>query len=78
MVLVAVTSRVPQILDELDYRIIESDFKTGKLYKDSAVKLGKVFTIENSLILRKVCDLRSQTMGEILDRLEGVYRERAV
>ncbi|KAF5416502.1 MAG: hypothetical protein C5S48_02690 [Candidatus Methanogaster sp.] len=78
VVLVAVTSRVPHILDELDYRITESDFKTGKLYKDSVVKLGKVFTIENSLIHRKVCGLRSQTMEEILDRLDGVYREHVV
>jgi len=74
VVLVAVTSRVPLILDELDYMIAESDFKTGKLYKDSVVKLGKVFTIENSLIIRKACDLHRQTMEEILDRLEGVYR----
>ena len=78
VILVAVTSRVPHILDELDYRITESNFKTGKLYKDSVVKLGKVFTIENGLIRRKVCGLRSQTMEEILDRLDGVYRERAV
>ena len=78
VVLVAVTSRVPLILDELDYRIAESDFKTGKLYKDSVVKLGKVFTIENSLIIRKACDLHRQTMEEILDRLEGVYRGWAV
>ncbi|NIA12015.1 MAG: type II toxin-antitoxin system PemK/MazF family toxin [Nitrospiraceae bacterium] len=78
VVLVAVSSRVPLILDKLDYRITESDFKTGKLYKDSVVKLGKVFTIENSLILRKVCDVRSPIMEEILDRLNNVYRERVV
>ena len=78
VVLVAVTSRVPLILDELDYRITESDFKTGKLYKDSVVKLGKVFTIENSLIIRKVCDVRGQTMAGILDRLNNVYREHAI
>ena len=78
VVLVAVTSRVPLILDELDYRITESDFKTGKLYKDSVVKLGKLFTIENSRVIRKVCDVRGPIMEEILDRLEGVYRERAV
>ena len=78
VVLVAVTSRVPLILDELDYRIIESDFKTGKLYKDSIVKLGKMFTIENSLILKNICDVRSQTMDKMLDRLNNVYRERAI
>lgn len=78
VVLVAITSCVPHILDELDYMITENDFKTGKLYKDSVVKLGKVFTIENSLIRRKVCGLRSQTMEEVLDRLDGVYREYMV
>lgn len=78
VVLVAVTSRVPLILDELDYRITESDFKTGKLYKDSIVKLGKMFTIENSLILQKICDVRGQTMDKILDQLNNVYRERAM
>lgn len=78
VVLVAVTSRVPLILDELDYRITESDFKTGKLYKDSVVKLGKVFTIENSLILKKICDVRGQIMDLILDRLSNVYREHAM
>jgi len=78
VVLVAVTSHVPLIPDELDYRITESDFKTGKLYKDSIVKLGKVFTIENSLILKNICDVRGQTMDKMLDRLNNVYRERAI
>jgi len=78
VVLVAVTSRVPPILDELDYRITESDFKTGKLYKDSIVKLGKVFTIENGLILKKICDVYGQTMDMILDQLNIVYREHPI
>ncbi len=78
VVLVAVTSHVPLILDELDHRITERDFKTGKLYKDSIVKLGKVFTIENSLVLKKICDLHGQTIDKILDQLNNVYRERAI
>ena len=78
VVLVAVTSHVPLIPDELDYRITENDFKTGKLYKASVVKLGKMFTIENSLILKKICDVHGQTMDIILDRLNNVYRERAI
>ena len=75
VVLVAVTSHVPLMLDKLDYRITESDFKTGKLYKDSIVKLGKMFTIENGLILKEICDVCGQTMVTILDQLNIVYRE---
>jgi len=80
VVLVAVTSHVPLILDELDYRITETDFKTGKLYKDSIVKLGKVlvFTIESSLIIKRICDVRGQTMDKILEQLNSVYRKRAI
>ena len=78
VVLVAVTSHVPLILDELDYRITETDFMTGKLYKDSIVKLGKVFTIESSLIIKRICDVRGQTMDKILDQLNSVYRKRAI
>ena len=75
VVLVAVTSHVPPILDELDYRITETDFKTGKLYKDSIVKLGKVFTIENSLIIKKICDVHGRIMDKILDQMHNVYKE---
>ncbi|NQE04998.1 hypothetical protein C5S32_03910 [ANME-1 cluster archaeon GoMg1] len=78
VVLVAVTSHVPPILDELDYRITETDFKTGKLYKESIVKLGKVFTIESSLIIKRICDVRGQTMDKIRDQLNKVYRKRAI
>ena len=78
VVLVAVTSHVTLILDELDYKITESDFKTGKLYKDSIVKLGKIFTIENSLIIKKICDVRGRTMDKILDQMINVYRESAI
>jgi mRNA interferase MazF len=75
VVLVAVTSHVPLILDELDYKLTESDFKTDKLYKDSIVKLGKVFTIENSLIIKKICDVHSRIMDTILDQMHNVYKE---
>lgn len=75
VVLVAVTSHVPLTLDELEYKIIERDFKTGKLYKDSIAKLGKVFTIENRLIIKKICVLRAPIMDRILNQMNNVYRE---
>ncbi len=75
VVLVAVTSHVPLILDELDYKITESDFKTGKLYKDSIVKLGKVFTIENSLNIKKICGVHGRIMDKILDQMHNVYKD---
>ena len=81
VVLVAVTSHVPLILDELDYKITESDFTTGKLYKDSIVKLGKIFTIENSLIKKKISDVCGRTMDKILDQMIStlfIYRDSAI
>jgi len=75
VVLVAVTSHVLLILDELDYKITERDFKTGKLYKDSIVKLGKVFTIENSLIIKKICGVHGRIMDKILDQMHNVYKD---
>ena len=78
VILVAVTSHVPLIMDELDYKIIESDFKTGKLYKDSIVKLGKIFTIEKNIVIKKICDVHGRTIDKILDQMNIVYRKSII
>ena len=37
------------------------------IYRNGVVKLGKVFTIESSLIIKRISDVRDQTMDKIFD-----------
>jgi len=75
VVLAGITSHIPVTLQDLDYSISEFDFKTGQLYKKSIVKLGKLFTIESNLIIKKIADLQENILTEILNQLTKLFQE---
>ena len=71
LILVAVTSKFPPELSEIEIPLENVDLKEGILPKRSVVRLAKIFTMHSGLIKKKAGSLKDQKIQEILDRLIG-------
>ena len=69
LILVAVTSKFPPELSEIEIPLENVDLKEGILPKRSVVRLAKIFTMHSGLIKKKAGSLKDQKIQEILDRL---------
>jgi mRNA interferase MazF len=69
LILVAVTSKFPPELSEIEIPLEKADLKEGILPKRSLVRLAKIFTMHSGLIVKKAGSLKDQKIQEILDRL---------
>jgi len=69
LILVAVTSKFPSELSEIEIPLQKADLKEGMLPKRSIVRLSKIFTMHSGLIVKKAGSLKDQKIREILDRL---------
>ena len=69
LILVAVTSRFPSELSEIEVTLEKGDIKEEMLPKSSIVRLAKIFTMHSSLVVKKAGSLKEQKIDEILDRL---------
>jgi len=50
----------------------QRDLTEGTIYKNSFIKYGVVFTIEKSLILRKVAHLKKERLEEVLKAVKTI------
>ena len=57
LVVAAITSQIPDIFGEDEILLSDTDLRTAGLPKASIVKLGKIFTIHQGLIRKKLIDL---------------------
>lgn len=69
LILVAVTSKFPAALSEIEIPLEKADLKEGILPKRSVVRLAKIFTMHRELIVKKAGSLKDQKIQEILDKL---------
>ena len=67
LVVVAITSQIPAMLGEDEVRLADSELAACGLPRPSVVKLGKIFTIHQGLIRKKLGRLPQGT-------LEGIRR----
>jgi mRNA interferase MazF len=70
VVLVAITS---QVTSEDGLVIEPADCTDGILPKRSAVRVGKLFTINSSLVVKKLCSLRERRTDDVLSALRGFF-----
>jgi len=68
LILVAVTSKFPSDLSEIEIALEKDDLKEGILPRRSIVRLTKIFTMHSSLIVKKAGTLKDRKIREILDR----------
>ncbi len=69
LVVVAVTSQVPSALSDDDVFLSDADLQSAGLPKRSIIKLGKIFTIHQGLVRRKLGRIPQSTLEEVLRKL---------
>jgi mRNA interferase MazF len=70
LVLVALTSRVSES-DSI--QLDASDCVDGMLPKRSAVRVTKMFTMHSSLIVKKICAVKPDRLGQILAAIREFF-----
>ena len=70
LVVVAITS---QLTDQHAVLVEQGDCVDGTLPKTSVVKLGKLFTIHSTLVLKKICALRAEKLETVLGELRRFF-----
>jgi len=69
LIVAAITSQIPEALNDDEVLLSEADLRAGGLPKRSMVKLGKIFTIHQGLIRKKLGRVLQSTLQEIMQKL---------
>lgn len=68
VIVMAISSQIPYQIPEDEYLLSPADMKTSGLPRKSVIKLGKVVTINQSLIIKKLGKIQTQTITSILNQ----------
>jgi len=74
LVLAAITSQVPAVLDEDEILLSTSELGAAGLPKPSIIKLGKIFTIHQALIRKKLGNIGEATLEDVRQKLVELMR----
>lgn len=69
LVVAAITSQIPDTLSEDEVLLSDADLRVAGLPKRSIVKLGKIFTIHQGLIRKKLGRIPQSTLDDVLNKL---------
>jgi len=68
-ILAAITSQIPNRLTKYEILLEQDDLHKGTLPKRSLVKVTKLFTIQQALIVKRIGQLREDKLECILEKL---------
>ena len=74
LVLAAISSQVPTVLDEDEILLSTSELGAAGLPKPSIIKLGKIFTIHQGLIRKKLGNIGEATLEDVRRKLVELMR----
>jgi len=74
LVVAAITSQVPAALDEDEILLSASELGAAGLPKPSIIKLGKIFTIHQGLIRKKLGNIGEATLKNVRQKLVELMR----
>ena len=74
LVVLAITSQIPAMLGEDEVRLPDAELASCGLPKPFIVRLGKIFTIHQGLIRKKLGRLPQRTLEEIRRRVTETLR----
>lgn len=69
LVVAAITSQIPDVVGEDEISLSGTDLRTAGLPKASMIKVGKIFTIHQGLIRKKLGHVSDSTLENILQKL---------
>ena len=69
VVVAAITSQIPDVIGEDEILLSDTDLRTAGLPKASIIKLGKIFTIHQGLIRKKLGRVPDSTLQSTLEML---------
>ena len=69
LVVAAITSQIPDVVGEDEILLPGTDLRTAGLPKASMIKVGKIFTIHQGLIRKKLGHVSDSTLANILEKL---------
>ena len=72
VIAVAVTSHLPELLASSDYPLEAADLKSAGLPKASLVKLGKIVTLDQRLIRKKLGVLPAPTLAKMAAQIQQI------
>lgn len=72
IVLVAVTSLISRPMDErIEILLSKENIASGKIPRESVVKISKIFTCHKEIITKKVAIIEGKKLNEILEKLRS-------
>lgn len=75
-IVAAITSQLPPKLQPDEHWLSTSDLLAGGLPKPSLIRLGKLFTISQSLLRKRLGTLPKATMIAVLKQMEQIFHEQ--
>ena len=73
-VMVAVTSQVPAKLEKHEHLLSASDLVSAGLPKPSIIKLGKIATVEKSIVRRYLGKVPRSTLRSVLEGIRSIIQ----
>ncbi len=71
-IVMAISSQIPHQISEVEYLLSTTDQETSGLPKRSIIKLGKIVTINQSLIRKRLGKLPELTVLSILNKFKNI------
>ncbi len=66
VVLIGITSQIPKKIPSTDYPLSPEDQRQGGLPKPSLVRLGKIVTLDQRLIRKKLGHVSAETLNRLI------------
>ena len=78
VILCAITSSIPTDFNaqkDIIAEILSEDLESGELHQRSIIKLARIFTVEQTKILKRVGKLKKEKISEVLVKLKAFFSE---
>lgn len=73
VIVCAITSRMPELPAEEEYLLSKAEQRTANLPKPSLVKLTKILTIEQRLVIKQLGQLNQTSTKRLLRRFHKIF-----
>jgi mRNA interferase MazF len=74
IIIAAISSNLVKKKDKYEYHLNRNEQKSSGLPKPSAVKLGKIITIDKRLVRKRTGHLPQKTTKDIIDKIQSIIK----